>query len=63
MLLMKLFVVGEIPLIPIDFHLPFSVRLLSAEFSLGFRLFSFGLSNRNAEDPATVGFLSEESFF
>ena len=58
MLLMKVFIVGEIPLIPIDFQLPFSVRSVSAESSFGFRLFSSGLSKGNAEYPATVGFVS-----
>ena len=57
---MEVFIVGEIPLISIHFQLPFSVRSVSAESSLGFRLLSFGLSYRYAEDPATVGSLSEE---
>ena len=30
-----------------------------AESSLGFRLFSSGLSNRNAEDPVTFDFQKE----
>ena len=58
MLLMKVFIVSEIPLISIDFQLPFSV----VQFPLSLVL-AFGLSNRNAEDPATVGFLREESLF
>ena len=36
----KGFVVGEIPLIPIDFKL--SVSSVSAESTFGFQLFSFG---------------------
>ena len=35
----------------------FANRSAYAESSLGFRFFSFALSNMNAEDPATVGFL------
>ena len=59
----KSFHADEIPLIPIDFQLPFSARSVSAESSFGFRLCSSGLSNRNVEDSATVDFLSEELLF
>ena len=36
---MKVFIVAEIPLIPIDLQLSFSVRSVSAESSLGFACF------------------------
>ena len=57
MLLMKVFIVPSL----VRFRASVHCRSVSAESSFGFRLFSSGLSNRNAENPVTVDFLSEES--
>ena len=57
MLLMKVFIVPSL----VTFPASAQCRSVSAEASFGFRLFSSSLSNRNAENPVTVDFLSEES--
>ena len=57
MLLMKVFIVPSL----VRFPASAQCRSVSAESSLAFRLFSSGLSNRNAENPVTVDFVSEES--
>ena len=57
MLLMKVFIVQSL----VTFPASVQCRSVSAEVSYGFRLFSSGLSSRNAENPATVDFQSEES--
>ena len=58
MLLMKVFIAPSL----VRFPASTQCRSVSAESSFGFRMFSSGLSNRNAENPVTVDFLSEESF-
>ena len=55
MLLMKVFIAPSL----VRFRASAQCRSVYAESS--FRLFSSGLSNRNAEDPVTVDLLSEES--
>ena len=57
MLLMKVFIVPSL----VRFPAFAQYRSVSAESSFGFRLFSSGLSSRNAENPVTVDFLSEKS--
>ena len=57
MLLMKVFIVPSF----VRFPASAQCSSVSAESSFSFRLFSSGLSNRNAENPVTVDFLSEES--
>ena len=57
MLLMKVFIVPSL----VRFRASAQCRSVSAEVSYGFRLFSSGLSSRNAENPVTVDFQSEES--
>ena len=57
MLLMKVFIVPSF----VRFPASAQCSSVSAESSFDFRLFSSGLSHRNAENPVTVDFLSEES--
>ena len=57
MLLMKVFIVPSL----VRFPASAQCRSVSAESSFGFPLFSSGLSNRNAENPVTADFLSDES--
>ena len=57
MLLMKVFIVPSL----VRFPASVQCRSVSAEVSNGFRLFSSGLSSRNAENPVTFDFQSEES--
>ena len=57
MLLMKVFIVPSF----VRFLASAQCTSVSAESSFDFRLFSSGLSNRNAENPVTVDFVAEES--
>ena len=54
---MKVFIVPSL----VRFPASAQCRSVSAESSFGFWLFSSGLSNKNAENPVTGDFLSEES--
>ena len=56
MLLMKVFIVPSL----VTFPASVQFRSVSAEVSYGFRLFSSGLSSRNAENPVAVDFQSED---